>query len=286
MDKKIRDLIDIFITIFAGTATGYLLASIVTYLVIPYSLNLPALKTATKTQAGRKLNLKKVILQANILSIKTGASPPKSGLTTTKRIKASIVSNINGYRLIGFVSGKNPMALFKKKGKPVVIVTRKKGLNGVWVLYSITKNGVYLKNSKTGKIKLFEFPHTKTTKLSAFGPPTIEHKASTGNFEKITVSRKIANRLSNINLLLKQINITPVFRNRKAIGYRINYIARNSILNRIGLKVGDIIVSINGEPTTSPDKIMELYSQIKNMTAVNLDVIRRGRRKTIFIQIR
>ena len=279
---NLNKLLPFLIAIFAGFSLGYFVDSLILS-NIKYSLSQSSYKQTTSKTKKEIKNLEKVIMENNVFNIEKGIKTKK-----TKNVKVKVVSNINGYRLVGFVSGKDAMALFKKGSKPVVVVTKKKGIDKVWVLYKITADGVYLKNKRTEEIKKFAFPSMKK-ELSLFGKDiSVSYTKSTLNqsVEKITVNKSILNKIGDINYLFKQINIIPAFKNGKAFGYRINYIAPNSVLNKIGLKVGDIIVSINGEPTTSPDKIMNLYSQIKEMTSVNLDIIRNGTKKTLFIVIK
>ena len=279
---NLNKLLPFLIAIFAGFSLGYFVDSLILS-NIKYSLSQSRYKQTTSKTKKEIKNLEKVIMENNVFNIEKGIKTKK-----TKNVKVKVVSNINGYRLVGFVSGKDAMALFKKGSKPVVVVTKKKGIDKVWVLYKITADGVYLKNKRTEEIKKFAFPSMKK-ELSLFGKDiSVSYTKSTLNqsVEKITVNKSILNKVGDINYLFKQINIVPAFKNGKAFGYRINYIAPNSVLNKIGLKVGDIIVSINGEPTTSPDKIMNLYSQIKEMTSVNLDIIRNGTKKTLFIVIK
>jgi len=279
---NLNKLLPFLIAIFAGFSLGYFVDSLILS-NIKYSLSQSRYKQTTSKTKKEIKNLEKAIMENNVFDIEKGIKTKK-----TKNVKVKVVSNINGYRLVGFVSGKDAMALFKKGSKPVVVVTKKKGIDKVWVLYKITADGVYLKNKRTEEIKKFAFPSMKK-ELSLFGKDiSVSYTKSTLNqsVEKITVNKSILNKIGDINYLFKQINIVPAFKNGKAFGYRINYIAPNSVLNKIGLKVGDIIVSINGEPTTSPDKIMNLYSQIKEMTSVNLDIIRNGTKKTLFIVIK
>ncbi len=271
------------ISALLGVAFAYFISGLISYELPVQVKNIPAaVKTGCNTKPKYE-NMKKTIISENVFDIETGRKSNK----IERNVK--VASSINGYKLVGFVSGSSPMALFKKSSKPVAIVTKNKGIDGVWILDEIKKDGVYLKNKKTKEVKKFEFP-SMTKQLSIFGKKlsVTYSKPSyiSSNVEKITVSKNILKRVGNINTLFRQINIVPVFRNKKAIGYRINYIAPNSVLRKIGLRTGDIVVSINGEATTSPQKIMSLYSQIGSMTNVNLDIIRNGRKKTIFVDIK
>ncbi len=280
------DVVEKYIPYIISALFGITLAYLITGIIF-YKLPIKPLKQNVNLKlANKKIDYKKIeqtVLSNNIFDIDTGIKQ------AIFKGKIKIASSINGYKLVGFISGQEPMALFKKVGKPVIIVTKKRGINGVWLLDEITKDGVYLKNKKTKKIKKFAFPSI-TKQLSIFGKKlSVTYTKPTyisAGVEKITLNKNILKRVGNINTLLKQINIVPVFRNGKAYGYRINYIASNSVLRKIGLRRGDIVVSINNEPTTSPSKIMSVYSQIENMTSINLDIIRNGIKKTIFVDIK
>ncbi len=274
------------IAAFSGIALAYFVTGVIYYSLPVCNSSLARQQYVASTKKPDNKNITQTVIAYNVFDIDTGTTIKKQPLIIKK---AKVVSSINGYKLVGFVSGKEPMALFKKAQKPVVIVTKKSGIDNVWLLDTIKEDGVYLKNKKTKEIKKFEFPKM-TKKLAIFGK-TISVTYTKPSYispgvEKITVTKNILNRIGNVNTLFREINIVPVFKNGKAFGYRINYIAPNSVIRKIGLKRGDIIVSINGEPTTSPEKIMGLYSQIKNMTSVNMDIIRNGVKKTIFVDIK
>ncbi len=282
MEEKTGYLFTIIISALLGIAAGYMLTGIIDLKLPPYLPNENPVPVSTKTvQKMEKIN--SVIIANNVLAIDTGMARRHKAEQNVK-----VAKEIDGYRLVGFVSGENPMALFKKKNKPVVIVTKKKGLNSVWFLDKLTPRGVYLKNRKTGEIKKFIFPG-REKQLSMFGSTpsktTGRPHSLSGNIIKTRISRKLVERL-NINNLLKQINIAPAFRHGKAMGYRILYLSPSSVLSRVGLRRGDIIVSVNGVPATEPEKIMEIYSQLKEMTSVNIDILRGGVKKTLFIEIK
>ncbi len=107
-----------------------------------------------------------------------------------------------------------------------------------------------------------------------------------GGITHITLRKAlIEKKMTDFNKFLKNVQINPHFKGSKTIGYRLSYISKASILNRIGLKRGDIIVSVNGKPTSNPLKMMNLYSQLSNMTSINLNILRNGTKKTIFVEV-
>jgi len=178
------------------------------------------------------------------------------------------------------------MALFKKNGSPLIIVDNKNPFNGKWYLKNISKSIVYLENKENGKIKEFSIKLSKE-EYSMINNHAMNNQIS--NYSGIThiTLRKalIKKKMTDFNEFLKNVQINPYFKGSKTIGYRLSYISKASILNRIGLKRGDIIVSVNGKPTSNPLKMMNLYSQLSNMTSVNLNILRNGTKKTIFVEV-
>ncbi len=276
--KRIDKFIDYAIFALLGIALAYFVDSLV-FVFLP-TMNVKITHRKKVFSKNNDQDIERVILSKNVFGVDIGINKSK----VVSIAKAKVVSSINGYKLVGFIRGNDPMVLLKKGNKPVVIVTKNKGLNKLWYLYKIADNGVYLKNKKTGEIKLFQFKNQNSSApaLMFAGEENINGGSS---IEKVKVPKSILSQVDDLNVLLRQINIVPVFRNGRAYGYRINYLSPNSVLSRIGLRVGDIIVSINGQPTTDPSSLMGLYAQLKDLNSVSINLIRNSQKKTIFVQI-
>ncbi len=82
----------------------------------------------------------------------------------------------------------------------------------------------------------------------------------------------------NLNALATQARIVPA---KKENGFRILNIRRNSLYERIGIRNGDIIKSINGIDISSPDKALEAYSRLQSASNISIDIIRRGNNETL-----
>ncbi len=272
---------DYGISVLIGLSMAYFLSSLIGIFFIPK----PVLKLTEINRSGKNRDdKKKLILMANIFQANTGEKISQK--IDKKNIPiAKVVSDIEGYKVVGYVKGDNPMVLLKKKGKPVEIITKNKGLNNLWFLDRIENRGVFLINKKTKKIKLFRLKGIKKNLQSSGVIKNSVGMKNSSRITKIVVNRSMLDQASNINNLLKEINVGPVFNKGQAIGYRINYLSNNSIIKKIGLKKGDIIISINGEPTTDPNAIITLYSELKDLTGVSIDLIRNNKKKTIFVEI-
>ena len=97
---------------------------------------------------------------------------------------------------------------------------------------------------------------------------------------------EIENVLGNLNVIATQARIVPSFRNGKANGFKLFSIRPGSLYSKIGIQNGDVIQKINGYEINSPDKALEIYGKLKEASSITVDLVRRGRTKTMSYGIR
>jgi hypothetical protein len=69
-------------------------------------------------------------------------------------------------------------------------------------------------------------------------------------------------------------------------GYRLSGIRRNSALDKLGIKNGDIVHGVNGQGLTSMQGAMGAYSSMQSESAFNFDVSRRGQKINLDYEVR
>ncbi len=68
----------------------------------------------------------------------------------------------------------------------------------------------------------------------------------------------------------------------KSLGFKLFAIKRGSLFEKIGIKNGDIIESINGEKLDNPDRALEMYSRLQDgISNMNVSILRHGKRLTM-----
>ncbi|MCJ7775808.1 MAG: PDZ domain-containing protein, partial [Desulfobulbaceae bacterium] len=103
----------------------------------------------------------------------------------------------------------------------------------------------------------------------------------------ITVSRKdIQSSLKDINKLMSEVRIRPHFKDGESDGLSVSRIKGGSVFSKLGLRNGDIVQKINGEPINSPDEVLALYEKLKSGSRVSLEVTRKGEPKTMDYRFR
>ncbi|MEM1026064.1 MAG: type II secretion system protein GspC [Myxococcota bacterium] len=108
----------------------------------------------------------------------------------------------------------------------------------------------------------------------------------TGDGEYTIAKEEIDNVLSNLNKLATQARIVPSFKDGKANGFKLFSIRPNSLYAKIGIKNGDVVQQINGYELNSPDKALEIYSKLKDASSISVDLLRRGKAKSLSYTIR
>ncbi|HEC98453.1 MAG TPA: hypothetical protein ENI58_09945 [Nitrospirae bacterium] len=229
------------------------------------------------------------ILKKNIFGLKY----EEPGGDTSGKVADNGGESIRKYKLIGTVLGKTRMALLKKN-KELKILVDGQSL-GEYMLKKVSFDSVLFENN--GKKVTLRFPKSKKTKPSGtrqsifreqvpdVRPQTQAVQTGTDT-DRITIKRKEALSLvRNLNKLLTTVRIAPYYQKDAFIGYQLSMLRKNSFLYKLGLRRGDILKRINGEDVSSPQKAIELLSRIQDITAVNIDLLRKGEKKSLFINI-
>ncbi len=103
-------------------------------------------------------------------------------------------------------------------------------------------------------------------------------------------SEDLERELKNLNKLSRDARIIPAFDKDspdKSIGFKVFAIKSGTLFEKIGLKNGDIIQSINGMPIDSPDKALEIYSKlIEGTSNVKVDLTRHGQKQSLDYSIK
>jgi general secretion pathway protein C len=83
--------------------------------------------------------------------------------------------------------------------------------------------------------------------------------------------------LLNPMAFAKNARVVPSMKNGKPDGFKLYAIRPNSAFAKLGLSNGDTLQSINGFELTSADKALEVYTKLREATALEIDVTRRGK---------
>jgi general secretion pathway protein C len=117
-------------------------------------------------------------------------------------------------------------------------------------------------------------------------PPATDPHISQVNENEYNIERsEVDAALDNMNQLFTQIRAVPHFDGGKSIGFRLFAIRQNSIFDKIGLRNGDIIQSINGTDLNDPGKALALFQELRNQRELSVQIMRNKELKTVMYRI-
>lgn len=90
--------------------------------------------------------------------------------------------------------------------------------------------------------------------------------------------------LSNLAILARSARAVPANDNG-ALGFRLFGIRSGSVLAALGLRNGDLLKSINGRPTTTPQEVLAAYSGLRGASSWALSISRRGADMTLSVRV-
>lgn len=193
--------------------------------------------------------------------------------------------------LLGTVTGdeKNAYAVIEETSK------RKQGLFRIGdsiqnaVLKMILRGKVVLSVGDRDEVLEMKEPSNSASRptRTAIRPIRLPSTKEKGydNTQNITIERSdVEESLADINKLLSQARIRPHFQDGQSDGLTITGIKADSLFRKMGLRNGDIIHGIDGDPIQSPDDVLDIYNSMTSGSSIAIQIRRRGQETTLNYQ--
>lgn len=188
--------------------------------------------------------------------------------------------------LLGTIVHANPArsvasVTVKAKSDPIAVKVGDMIPDNMATMILVERSKITFRNKANNRREYIELKDDSKISLSQAAPKPVQQgevlKKSENDFE---LKRDDINRLTN-NLpeLLQQARAVPRMGPGGMIEcFSLADISAGSIYERLGLKRGDCIKSVNGEKIDSPAKAMELYNALRSSAdTINLGVERNGK---------
>jgi general secretion pathway protein C len=174
--------------------------------------------------------------------------------------------------------------------KPYAIIEDKKKQNqDVFIIGQSIFNQATLKKILEDRVEIEREGKLEVLKLDDLGggaPDASGGVASTGDDEFVVDEAELDKGLENLPLLLTQARAVPYFKEGRSIGLRLFAIKTGSLYEKIGLKNGDILKSINGNSLGDISQALKLFEQLKQERSIGLTLERDKQDREFKYQIR
>ncbi len=146
-------------------------------------------------------------------------------------------------------------------------------------ILSVEARKVVFINTQTRRKEFVEIPEDPAMKIS-MNPAASKKSGTIAEVEenKYVVKRsELDAQMANFNTLITQARAVPEMEGGQMVGFRLMQIQPGSFYEKIGLKLGDIITSVNGEKITDAAKALSVLGELKHMNALDLGLKRDGK---------
>jgi general secretion pathway protein C len=92
--------------------------------------------------------------------------------------------------------------------------------------------------------------------------------------------------LDNIGQAMTDARLLPSMKDGKVEGFKASEVKPAGIFGMVGIKNGDVLLSINDFPIDSPEKAIQSLVSLKGQSRIKLDIIRNGQPATLNYDIR
>jgi general secretion pathway protein C len=136
-----------------------------------------------------------------------------------------------------------------------------------------------------GRDEILEIEKQSASGLGASGRPAAAAPAApaaagaggiqqTGDNQFSVARGEVDSALENMSQLFTQVRAVPHFEGGQSVGFRLFAIRRGSLFDRIGLKNGDIIRSINGSEMNDPSRAVTLLQELRDAQTLDVEITR------------
>lgn len=108
----------------------------------------------------------------------------------------------------------------------------------------------------------------------------------TGENAFVVDRRELAGAVDNMSGLLTQASAVAEVQDGRPAGLRLFQIRDGSLLARLGLRDGDVVQRVNGQPVTDPTALLGFLARLHREPRVALDIVRADAPRTLVYELR
>ena len=97
---------------------------------------------------------------------------------------------------------------------------------------------------------------------------------------------EVDHSIENLSTVVTQMRAVPYLKDGKSVGFRVFNIRAGSLFERMGLKNGDVIQSVNGSELNDPSRALALLDEVQTSDEIRIDLLRDDHPNTLTYSIR
>mgnify|MGYP002364526740 CR=1 FL=1 len=158
-------------------------------------------------------------------------------------------------------------------------------IEGMAKIIKIERNMVTFRNLSSRRLEFIEIRNdAKLTLASGTSAPRMDEEVFAESDTHFSIKRTDLDKYLNDlpNILQTATAVPHIGPTGRVEGWKLVNIQKESIFNKLGLKMNDIIKNVNGEEIDSPARAMELFQAMRGSASIRMDIDRAdGRKETL-----
>jgi general secretion pathway protein C len=231
------------------------------------------------------------ILSRNIFNIE--GTLPDSSNESKMYCSPDLKKSSLAYKVTGIIFGgssRGSVALMETNGSSQLYKLGDKVVDQT-VISDITKNKVFLKGKGCPEYLELEFPQlardprkgtAKSGSKASYVEAGFERVGNTTTATKQWVNDILTNKLSTV---LEDARAVPFIEGGAIKGFTLLEVSQGSVYEKLGLKNGDVVASINGVELNDAARAIQTLNALRNESKIELSVLRGGQATTLKVNI-
>lgn len=206
--------------------------------------------------------------------------------------KTNSVTSMNGYKLLALYNASDVLVVTVEKGSKTTILGKGEKIDGFTLTSATANHALFRKDGKEFKLSLSKIKTNGIQSSARSLDSNIKvqaKKEDTGIVEeddrKIISKNLLGSYTKDVDKIWKDIGIGENKIDGKLNGFKINFVKKGSDFEKLGLKRGDILMAINGEPLNSYSTAMNFFKEIDNIENLTLTIQHNGKSEDIEYEI-
>lgn len=165
---------------------------------------------------------------------------------------------------------------------------RKKSQDAYFIGKEISA-GIKLTAVLPDRVKIERDGKSEELTLRDAGARTFDFKNGVAQLQEeefVVEEAELDRQLANLPMVLSEARAVPFFKEGKTIGLRLFAIKAGSLFERLGLKNGDVLKSVNNNSLSDLSQALRLFEQLKQEKSISVSLERNGMEKQFKYQIR
>jgi len=252
----------------------YLLTIIVIAKVIWFVVSLMFLPTEGKEHIE--------VTKIRNLYYRTKLANKLKAIKTVKVVKkAPTIGTMKGIKLLALYNSKEILVVTVEKNKKTKVLSKGEDIDGFKLSSAGSDYAIFKKGEKEFKLSLDKGKLKTTSFITPATPkkkkPKEEIKGGiieNEDGEKIVSRGLLSSYTKDIDKVWKDIGIGEHRVNGVLDGFKVNFVKKGSDFEKLGLKRGDILTSVNGQELNSYNAAFSFYKEMNDIENLTLSIKR------------